>query len=174
MRSCTISCVTKIFFVYDFFVIYNPVLNPQWFFKMHVYVNLLMNETWISVKILGSIFAHNATHKTSKGPGYRIPSKGPMAPRLKSGISIWDSQIISSGLYELIFFRIWFAGSLIQAKNPGRQVRLHEQPSPATSYFLFEVVFFDGSTVNLLNFNSPEDFFEAFQVCLKIFTTVFD
>ena len=90
-----------------------------------------------------------------------------MAPRLKSGISIWDSQIISSGLYELIFFRIWFAGSLIQAKNPGRQVRLHEQPSPATSYFLFEVVFFDGSTVNLLNFNSPEEFFEAFQVCLK-------
>lgn len=88
--------------------------------------------------ITGSIFAHNATHKTSKGPGYRIPSKGPMAPRLK-------------------------------AKNPGRQIRLHEQPSPESSYFLFEVVFFDGSTVNLLNFNSPEEFFEAFQADVEAF-----
>ena len=71
----------------------------------------------------------------------------------------------------LTFVSLSFLGRsldlLVQAKNPGRQIRLHEQPSPESSYFLFEVVFFDGSTVNLLNFNSPEEFFEAFQVWLK-------
>ena len=47
---------------------------------------------------------------------------------------------------------------------PGRQLRLDNQPSPATSYWNYEVVFFDGSTVNLLEFKSPEEFFDAFQV----------
>ena len=47
---------------------------------------------------------------------------------------------------------------------PGRQLRLDNQPPPATSYWNYEVVFFDGSTVNLLEFKSPEEFFDAFQV----------